>query len=182
MQIIRKGECDGDFIGCRFQAIRSRQKRSSQRSVLLRFTGLHVLGYRMLGGVVYSLFAGFFKRCPAFFRVFAAVFRHSVLLGKCLNGAQIDLAFLNGIIANKPDVFQRICIIICGLLVCSNVYALFGGAIGVEQRIEIALRSAARRTEFLDAWGGKLFKILVAVVSLLQRLVEICCVQLRRRN
>ena len=136
----------------------------------------------MLGGVVYSILAGFFKRCPAFVRVLAIVFRHSVLLGKSLNGAQIDFAFLNGIIANKAAVFQCICIIICGLLVCSNVYSLFGGAVGVEQGIQIALRRAARRTEFLDALGGKLFKILVAVVSLLQRLVEICCVQLRRRN
>lgn len=49
---------------------------------------------------------GLFKRCPAFVRVLAIVLRHSVLLGKSLNGAQIDFAFLNGIIANKAAVFS----------------------------------------------------------------------------
>ena len=184
MQVICKGERNCNVTRNRRQTICRRQERSCPRSVLLGIIAAHVLGNLIVRGIVYSILAGFFKRCPAFVRVLAVVFRHGILFGKCLNGAQIDFAFLNGIIANKAAVFQRICIIICGLLVCSNVYVLFGGAVGVEQGIQIALRRAARRTEFLDAGRSEaVVQILVAIiVVLLQRLIEIRCVHLRPRN
>ena len=144
MQIVRIGECNRYRIRSRSQSVGCGQEISRKRRVLLYLCIADIFRYGMCRCIIRRRFAGGFKCCPAFSRVLAAVFRHGILFGKCLNGTQIDLAFLNGIFANKTAVFQRICIIICGLFVCSNVYVLFGGAVGVEQGVKIALRRASR--------------------------------------
>ena len=116
--------------------------------------------------IIRRRFTGGFKCCPAFFRVLAAVFRHGIPFGKCLNGAQVDFGFIHLIVENQRVVFQRIRIIISGLLIQCNVYTC-GRAVGVEQSVEIVLRFAAYCTESLCAGNSTVFKVLLAVIILL---------------
>ena len=144
MQIIRKGERNRNVTRNRRQTICRRQERSCPRSVLLGIIAAHVLGNLMVRGIVYSSLAGIFKRCPAFVRVLAAVFRHGILFGKCLNGAQIDFAFLNGIFAYKLAIPKIGCKLVCLVLICRKVFSeICCAGCFVEQQIKVVLRFIA---------------------------------------
>ena len=181
MQIVRIGECDCYLIRSRSQSVGCGQELSCQCRILLYLCIADVFRYGMGRCIIRRRFTGGFKCCPAFLRVLAAVFRHGIPFGKCLNGAQIDFGFIHLIVENQRVVFQRIRIIICGLLVRSSVYAC-GRTVGVEQSIEIVLCFAAYCAESLRTGNSTVFKILLAVIILLQRLIEIRCVQLRGGN
>ena len=181
MQIVRIGECDRHLVLFGRQMIGRRKELSHQLRIILHLFVGDGRGDHMLRRKFCGFAAGLHKRLPAVLGVLAVVLGHGIDLGQRLNGAQVDFGFIHLIVENQRVVFQRICIIICGLPVRSNVYAC-GRTVGVEQSIEIVLRFAAYCTESLCAGNSTVFKILLAVIILLQRLVEIRCVQLRCRN
>ena len=166
MQIVRIGECNCYRIRSRSQSVGCGQEISRKRRVLLYLCIADIFRYGMFRCIIRRRFTGGFKCCPAFFRVLAAVFRHGIPFGKCLNGAQADFGFIHLIVENQRVVFQRIRIIICGLLVRCNVYAC-GRTVTIEQSVEIILRFAAYCAESLRTGNSTVFKVLLAVIILL---------------
>ena len=95
----------------------------------------------MLVSILHGGVAGSREVLPTCVSILAVVFfQNGVFFIECLNGTQVDLAFLHGIIAYKLAVPESICKLISLVLICGNVFGwICRTCCFVEQRIQIAL-------------------------------------------